>query len=240
MEGSPSLPQVWLSSEKDRYERNPGESLTSEKKSEKEKAFTEMLKEPGLYEVGGLSGCLLISKSALEHELSFRRIKSILFAKEDSHFSLRAKAASIPLYVDTHLPAYFLNSEIDLAGVSDFKKSFEKKGAEVVVNASLLETIFSKRYTDDPEIKKAAQNFHFENYSLCRVENRDLYYVDNLASDPIKSQIRRGALWEREIVDLIKKYAKPNTVVVDLGGHIGTHTLALSRAVGERGTVPCL
>lgn len=46
-----------------------------------------------------------------------------------------------------------------------------------------------------------------------------------------------GHIWETNIVELIKKHARKGSTVVDLGSHVGTHLVSMSKAVGEDGLV---
>ena len=62
------------------------------------------------------------------------------------------------------------------------------------------------------------------------------FYVDDLP-DGIKSFLRRGIFWEGNIGLIIKKYVKEGTIAVDVGSHIGIHTLTMSRKVGPQGAV---
>jgi FkbM family methyltransferase len=62
------------------------------------------------------------------------------------------------------------------------------------------------------------------------------FYVDG-AKDYVKEMLRTGNGWEVYTLDLISKYARPGTVVVDIGAHIGTMTIPMARAVGVNGAV---
>ena len=55
--------------------------------------------------------------------------------------------------------------------------------------------------------------------------------------DNIKSYVRDGNLWEPKLVERFKNWLKPGDVVVDIGAHIGLHSIVLSQIVGERGQV---
>jgi FkbM family methyltransferase len=78
--------------------------------------------------------------------------------------------------------------------------------------------------------------FPVSNYDIYSVHNLGLFLLD-AKSDWIKDVLKRDHEWEGYLAPLIKKYVKPNTVVLDVGAHIGTHTLTLSRAVGPNGKV---
>ncbi|GED57130.1 glycosyltransferase [Brevibacillus formosus] len=112
---SVELPQVWLM---DQY------TLTREGASEsaENQNFLEMLREPGVYEVGGLGACTLIRRKVLEAGVSFKRIANLSFWGEDRHFCVRAVAMGFSLHVDTHLPGYHIYRQSDLAGVSEYRK----------------------------------------------------------------------------------------------------------------------
>ncbi len=102
---SEELPQVWLY---DFYTQ--------------EKNFLKELKNPGVYEVGGLGACTLISRKALRSGVNFNKIKNITLWGEDRHFCVRAVARGLSLFVDTHFPAYHIYRESNLAGVEAFKR----------------------------------------------------------------------------------------------------------------------
>lgn len=118
----PFQPNVWMFDEYDLVPKEPGEKLTEKEKGIRQDKFLNMLKTPGLYEVGGLGACTLISRSALLKGVSFESIKNLIIWGEDRFFCVRAAVLGIELYVDTHYPAYHIYREGDLAGVSDYVK----------------------------------------------------------------------------------------------------------------------
>lgn len=101
-------PQVWLKDFYTQYEFQPGEKISKEEENRRILAFYQMLRTPGIYEVGGLGACTLISKSAIQKGVSFEKIKNISMRGEDRHFCIRAAALGIDLFVDTHYPAYHI------------------------------------------------------------------------------------------------------------------------------------
>lgn len=123
----PLMPQVWVSDVFKRYESGILEELTPEEIVVRQEAFCEYLKLPGLYEVGGVGACTLISKTALAKGVSFKRLRNTTYWGEDIHFCLRAEALGIPRFVDTHYPAFHIYRESDLTGVEKFKKASEGK-----------------------------------------------------------------------------------------------------------------
>jgi FkbM family methyltransferase len=73
-------------------------------------------------------------------------------------------------------------------------------------------------------------------YSVHEVPGLGKFYLDDI-DDSIKNMLRRGERWEPYVAKRFTAYVKPGTTAIDVGAHIGTHTLALSRVVGEQGRV---
>lgn len=106
-----ALPQVWLSDQASLFSLGDNEitkKFTMNEIETRSQAFIDKLKRPGLYEVGGLANCILLSKKAINMGVNYRRIQNLTFWREDVHFCLRAEALKLPLYVDTHYPASLL------------------------------------------------------------------------------------------------------------------------------------
>lgn len=120
---SPKSPQVWLYDTFTQYETHCGEQLSGEEVHRRHNDFICMLLNPGVYDVGGLGACTLISKRALEKGARFKKVKNITFWGEDRHFCIRAAALGLDLCVDTHYPAYHIYRESDLAGVAQYKEN---------------------------------------------------------------------------------------------------------------------
>lgn len=114
--GAPNLPNVWLF---DEYDFTPKHTNEHDEKIANTK-FLNMLKIPGLYQVGGLGACTLISTTALKKGVNFKQISNLTIHGEDRFFCIRAAVLDIALFVDTHYPAYHIYREADLTGVSDF------------------------------------------------------------------------------------------------------------------------
>jgi hypothetical protein len=113
-------PQVWLSDHYTQYEKRPGEILSSLEKAQRQNAFYDRLEKPGVYEVGGLGACTLISKKAIKKGISFKKIQNLSYWGEDRHFCVRALALGLSLFVDTHYPALHVYRESELCKVQDF------------------------------------------------------------------------------------------------------------------------
>ncbi|WP_282154912.1 methyltransferase domain-containing protein [Cytobacillus gottheilii] len=136
----PEMPQVWL---RDEYEltKIQAKFLTENEKKIQEHRFISQLHQPGIYEVGGLGACTLISRDALLKGASFAEISNLSYWGEDRHFCIRAAALGIPLFVDTHFPAYHIYREEDLQGVASFKKADMK-----LMNEKKDDSIFTSRF----------------------------------------------------------------------------------------------
>ncbi len=101
----PELPQVWMFDQYNLYENSGGSALTPAEVIQKVQAFIKQLRVPGVYRVGGLGACTLISKKALLAGANYNKIYNISFVGEDRHFCIRAVALGFELFVDTHYPA---------------------------------------------------------------------------------------------------------------------------------------
>jgi glycosyltransferase involved in cell wall biosynthesis len=119
----PSEPNVWLFDEYDLVPKKLGEKLSEKEMDIRYNQFLNNLKIPGVYEVGGLGACTLISRDALIAGVSFQPIKNLTIPGEDRFFCIRAAVLGIDLFVDTYYPAYHIYREKDLDGVKDYVKS---------------------------------------------------------------------------------------------------------------------
>ena len=117
----PVLPQVWCSDQYILYNKSRKESLSENQVLERTLSFLNELKVPGLYKVGGLGACTLISKKAIQAGVNFNEIYNTSLVGEDRHFCLRAAALGFELFVDTHYPAFHVYRMSDLVALEKFK-----------------------------------------------------------------------------------------------------------------------
>ncbi|MBF5083139.1 glycosyltransferase [Quadrisphaera sp. INWT6] len=115
----PLLPQVWLTDVYGLAATQRGETITADEAAARTEAFLRMLRTPGVYPVGGLGACTLISRRALEGGVRFAEIPNLSFWGEDRHFCIRAAALGFALHADTHLPPLHLYRESDLSRLSE-------------------------------------------------------------------------------------------------------------------------
>ncbi len=121
--GGTLSPQVWLQDENASYIRDWDQEMTVQERGQATKNFINKLKVPGLYKVGGLGACTLISKKAIKSGVDFSLIDNVSFWGEDRHFCIRARVLGLGLYVDTVYPAYHIYRKQYLTGVADYKKN---------------------------------------------------------------------------------------------------------------------
>lgn len=116
------LPQVWLYDQYSLVPKSRGEKLTKEESARRRNLFIKNLQKPGVYDVGGLGACTLLSKTALEKGVNYSEIYNVSFSGEDRHFCIRAAALGFKLFVDTHYPAYHIYRQSDLDGIEEYRK----------------------------------------------------------------------------------------------------------------------
>ncbi|WP_397361271.1 glycosyltransferase, partial [Paenibacillus sp.] len=133
-------PQVWMHDEYNQWKLLPGEKLQPEEINRRFHEFIAELRNPGIYEVGGLGACTLISQHAIKTGVSYNQIRNISYWGEDRHFCIRAAALGIPLFVDTHYPALHLYRDSDLSKVEDFIRETTEAGADSTESESSLST----------------------------------------------------------------------------------------------------
>ena len=89
---------------------------------------------------------------------------------------------------------------------------------------------------DFEEIRTFVNAFPLAQYERFEVEGVGQYWVDD-AQDLIKSYVAAGVQWEAHVLALLEEHVEPGAVVVEVGAHIGTHTIPLARLVGPYGLV---
>ncbi|GEN35031.1 glycosyltransferase [Aneurinibacillus danicus] len=145
-EGERKFPQVWLSDQYTLYHRSPHETLSDEDVQARTMEFLQQLRKPGVYEVGGLGACTLISRRALLAGVNFNTIPNISLIGEDRHFCVRATALGFSLFVDTYYPAYHIYRDSDLAGVEMYKYRNTVKTSTNKVTLSMVIKNEADRY----------------------------------------------------------------------------------------------
>ena len=89
---------------------------------------------------------------------------------------------------------------------------------------------------DRAEMRDYVNAFPLEDYELHAVRGGGRFLIDD-PTDMIKQVIVAGYPWERHLLELFERHIVPGTVVVEVGAHIGTHTVPMSRLAGPWGRV---
>lgn len=103
--GTMEMPQVWVQDSYTMYKKDRNHPPDDGEAAKMTMKFMQKLRKPGIYEVGGLGACTLLSKASLEAGARFAEIPNISYWGEDRHFCIRALAIGLSLHVDTHYPA---------------------------------------------------------------------------------------------------------------------------------------
>jgi FkbM family methyltransferase len=89
---------------------------------------------------------------------------------------------------------------------------------------------------DQAEMDVYLQKFPFQDYEICEVPEIGKFYLDDNPA-AVKKTLRKGRPWEKYVIEEFKRYVVPGTTVLDVGAHIGSHTIPLARLVGPQGHV---
>ena len=85
---------------------------------------------------------------------------------------------------------------------------------------------------DRDELREYVNAFPLADYEPYAVRGGLRFFVDD-PGDMIKQVIVAGYPWERHLLELFERHVEPGTVVVEVGAHIGTHTVPIARLVGS-------
>lgn len=86
------------------------------------------------------------------------------------------------------------------------------------------------------EDKNFISKFPFSTYQVVDIPQQGSFFVDKI-NDTIKNTLRNRQPWEWNNKLIIEAYAKDGSVALDIGSHIGTHTVTMSQSVGPQGMV---
>lgn len=114
------------------------------------------------------------------------------------------------------------------------KRMFFSAVLSLFVSTSLCADI--DYYPKEDHVAEYLKRMPWHQYKSYKVNDLGQFWVDN-AKDCVKDTIKSGKKWEKYILDVLKKHVKKGDNVIDIGGHMGTITMALSNLVGENGHV---
>ena len=89
---------------------------------------------------------------------------------------------------------------------------------------------------DTDAIRDYLNAFPLSEYEPYEVSGVGRFFIDD-TTDMIKQIIVRGDPWERHLVELFEDHIVPGSVVVEVGAHVGTHTVPIACLVGPWGRV---
>ncbi len=89
---------------------------------------------------------------------------------------------------------------------------------------------------DTAEIRDYVNAFPMDTYQQYEVPGIGRFFVDDI-KDIVKQGIVNGDAWEPHVVTLLEEYVEAGTVVLEVGAHVGTHTMPTARLVGPWGRV---
>jgi FkbM family methyltransferase len=89
---------------------------------------------------------------------------------------------------------------------------------------------------DGAEIEAYLEAFPYQDYKIHDVPMLGRFYLDENPPG-VKKRLRSGKRWEEHVINEFEKYVVPGSTALDIGAHIGSHTLTLARLVGPTGRV---
>lgn len=109
---------------------------------------------------------------------------------------------------------------------------------EAAANPNVLsaELLAPKLLPDAAELKDYLGAFPLDEYRVCEVPGLGRFYVDDIY-DYIKNELRSGKPWDPHLLPVLEKHIVPGSTVLDIGAHVGTMSIPMSRHVGPEGRV---
>lgn len=89
---------------------------------------------------------------------------------------------------------------------------------------------------DQDEIETYLEAFPYQDYKIYDVPKLGRFYLDENPAG-VKKRLRQGKRWEEHVIREFERYVVPGSTALDIGAHIGSHTLTLARLVGPTGRV---
>ncbi len=90
---------------------------------------------------------------------------------------------------------------------------------------------------DEPQLTRYVEEFPVADYNLYAVPGMGSFYLQETLEDAIKSRLREGNVWEPHVRDLLARWVRRGSTVLDVGAHIGTHCVWMATLVGPQGRV---
>lgn len=106
--------------------------------------------------------------------------------------------------------------------------SFQSTNDEIAQRAT---EIVRMHFPEDEEMSQFLMGHRWDGYWQTQVEHR-VYFIDQ-TRDIIKSHLNNGSPYEVYNFEHMWRYTKPGTTAIDIGAHVGTHTVDFSLFVGN-------
>lgn len=87
------------------------------------------------------------------------------------------------------------------------------------------------------ELQEFIDAFPYENYQIYHVPGQGSFYIEPQIDDIVKNVLKAGFQWEAHNLEIINTYAQKESLVLDIGAHIGSFVVRLSEKVGPNGSV---
>ena len=107
---------------------------------------------------------------------------------------------------------------------------------EEILSGSAFE-IFDSYKANDPALASYLKTFSLDNYDVVVSPALGNFLVDKNNTDMIKQVIKEGWYREGHLFFPLAEHIRDGSIAIDIGGHIGTHTVGLSHRLNEGGTV---
>lgn len=89
---------------------------------------------------------------------------------------------------------------------------------------------------DADEIAAYLNDFPKDDYQVAEVPGLGRFYIDDNPA-LVKKVLLRGKPWDTAVIKLFEEHLKLGDIVLDIGAHIGSLTVAVARIVGPNGRV---
>jgi len=94
---------------------------------------------------------------------------------------------------------------------------------------------FAVKFTNLNEVKKYKVNSDKNNLSLFNTPVGKYYLPSFIKDDQVANTIKKGLLFDEEIIEIAKEFIKKNTAVLDVGANYGQMSVVLSKYIGSIG-----
>lgn len=153
---------------------------------------------------------------------------------------LKGSLASLPAVRAIFVKTHFFPFREKISSFYELAAFLEKQGFILLSHWYREGLEGTAVFVSDDQVlgRTRTEKFDAEKYKLYNVgfDLRARFYIDDVP-DSIKAHLRKGDHFEAVIGKLINKYANSGSIAVDIGAHIGIHTILMSRKVGPSGAV---